>query len=107
MARVIRRRRRNTDCYNRSFDADTVQRVWEKGRTLFLRDPDLYRVDDCGNIIYRYSYGLESAMGWEIDHKRPVAKGGTDHLNNLRPLLSSLNAEKGDSYPSYCPSAFD
>ena len=42
-------------------------------------------------------------MGWEIDHKNPVARGGTDRLNNLQPLLSSLNAEKGDRYPWRCP----
>lgn len=103
MPRVIRRRRRNTDCENRRFDDETVQRVWEKGRTIFFRDPDLYRKDVCGNVLYWHSYGRESDMGWEVDHKKPVTKGGTDHLNNLQPLLSALNAEKGDTYPWQCP----
>ena len=103
MPRVIRRRRRNTDCQNCRFDEDTVQMVWERGSTVFFKDPDLYRKDVCGNLLYRHSYGLESAKGWEIDHKNPVARGGTDRLNNLQPLLSSLNAEKGDSYPWRCP----
>ena len=64
MPRVIRRRRRSTGCENRQFDRDTVQWVWEQGRTVFLKDPDLYRKDVCGNILYRHAYGKESDMGF-------------------------------------------
>lgn len=76
--------------------------MWEKGKIILLRDSKLYRKDDCGNVIYKPSYGKETDMGWEIDHKKPVAKEGTDHLNNLGPLQSAENAKKGDKYPYDC-----
>ena len=38
-------------------------------------------------------------MGWEIDHLKPVSKGGTDHLNNLAPTYWHKNRQKGNKYP--------
>ena len=52
-----------------------------------------------GNIMFNGSYGLNTPMGWNIDHSKPQSKGGTDHLNNLQPMNSSLNYSKGDQYP--------
>ncbi len=37
-------------------------------------------------------------MGWQIDHSKPRAKGGTDHLNNLNPLKTADNRKKSDKY---------
>lgn len=99
MAMIRQRRRRGSTTRGRAFGALTVQAVWQKGRPILFRDPAMYRRDVCGNIIYRSAYGKESPMGWEIDHRKPVAKGGTDHLNNLQPLQSAANAKKGDRYP--------
>jgi hypothetical protein len=95
-------RKRNTDANGRSFPPEVVDAVWEKGHRIRGKDPKLYQRDDCGNLIYKPSYGSETAMGWEIDHRKPLAKGGTDHGNNLRPLQSAVNAEKGDTYPWHC-----
>ncbi len=70
--------------------------VWNKGQKIPGKDPDLYRKDVLGNVIYYPSYGKDSEMGWEIDHKKAQAKGGTDHLNNLQPLQTQANQSKGD-----------
>ncbi len=72
--------------------------VWEKGSKIRGKNPNLYRKDAQGNQIYYSSYGKNTAMGWEIDHSKPKAKGGTDHLNNLRPLQTNANRKKGDKY---------
>ncbi|MCR9171089.1 MAG: HNH endonuclease [bacterium] len=67
------------------------EQVWNKGQKIRGKDPDLYRRDPAGNVMYKYSYGKATPMGWEIDHSRPRKEGGTNHLNNLRPLNTSLN----------------
>ena len=102
MARLVAQRRRNRDVKGRPFGKDTVDKVWAKGQRILLRDPDLYRRDCLGNVIYRYAYGKEGPQSWEIDHRKPVALGGSDHLNNLQPLQSAANAAKGDTYPWQC-----
>jgi len=35
------------------------------------------------------------AITWEIDHKNPKDKGGSDQLRNLQPLYWEENREKG------------
>lgn len=47
--------------------------------------------------MYKSSYGLFSKMGWNVDHSKAVANGGTDHLNNLNPMNSRANSAKGKS----------
>lgn len=56
-----------------------------------------YRKDECGAWIKWDKYGdRNSAYGWEIDHIRAVANGGSDQLTNLRPLHWKNNAVKQD-----------
>lgn len=81
------------------FNDEVIQKVWEKGQVIPGKNPDVYRKDACGNTIFRHSYGKESDMGWEIDHKHPIAQGGTDNLRNLQPLQSAENSRKGKKYP--------
>lgn len=65
-------------------------------------DPRLYRLDLCGRWIAWREYGQTTQYGWEIDHMRPVALGGSDHLANLQPLHWWNNRSKGDTYPWSC-----
>lgn len=36
-------------------------------------------------------------QGWHVDHSRPIAKGGTHHINNLRAAHVKCNLEKSDT----------
>ncbi len=72
--------------------------VWDKGKVLRGKNPNLYRQDKNGNTIYYHSYGKNSEMGWEIDHSKPKSKVGTDHLNNLNPLKTIDNRKKSNKY---------
>jgi 5-methylcytosine-specific restriction endonuclease McrA len=92
-------RQRNTAVTGRAFDEKIIDAVWNKAQTIEDKDPAEYRSDIIGNIIYRGSYGKETIMGWEIDHIKPVSKGGTDDLDNLQALNSAANAKKGNIYP--------
>jgi hypothetical protein len=92
------------DVHGRPFSAETVEAVWNKGRPISGIDPADWRRDPCGVPIQRSKYGdISSKHGWQIDHIKPPAKGGTDDLANLQPLQSGLNRYKGDDYPWQCP----
>jgi 5-methylcytosine-specific restriction endonuclease McrA len=57
----------------------------------------------CGAVMKRSDYGnTSSEHGWEVDHVKPIAKGGTDALSNLQPLQWENNRRKGDAYPWDC-----
>jgi len=73
-----------------------IEDNWEKAVTIRGRNPDVWRRDEEGNTIRWGSYGTMGEYGWEIDHRNPVAKGGTDSPRNLRALHWQENREKGD-----------
>jgi len=50
----------------------------------------------CGKKLSRINYSLiEGRAAWEVEHSRPRAKGGMDHLNNLYAACIRCNREKG------------
>lgn len=70
--------------------------AWSKARTVFGYDPRYVRQDDFGNFIEWVQYGnRNSPYGWEIDHRRPTALGGSDGAGNLRALHWRANASLG------------
>ena len=78
------------------FSKKVIETVWEKATPIRGKDEDVWRRDLEGNKIRWGSYGTQGEYGWEIDHKNPVAKGGTDSLRNLQPLHWEENREKSD-----------
>ena len=96
-------RNRNTDIAGKQFGNTTVEAVWNKGAEIPGRDSKLWRRDKCGHIINRADYGnTKSEYGWEVDHIKPVAKGGSDDLSNLQPLYWETNRDKSDTHPWQC-----
>lgn len=81
-----------------SFTDERLDQIWDKAKTIKNKNPELYRQDKFGNEMYRPSYGKMSEKGWNVDHSKPQALGGTDHLNNLQPMNSRANSSKGEKY---------
>ena len=51
----------------------------------------------CGKKLAWKNYGKACKRGaWEVDHSRPLARGGTDYLRNLVPACIECNRSKGD-----------
>ena len=73
-----------------------IEQVWGKAKPIAGKAPDAWRKDSEGNKIRKASYGTQGEYGWEIDHKHPVSKGGSDELRNLQPLHTEANREKSD-----------
>ena len=73
-----------------------AKNVWDKAENIPLVSPDIARRDKAGKMIKKVHYGDRSKKtGWEIDHSKPRAEGGTDHLNNLQALNWRDNVKKG------------
>ncbi len=61
-----------------------------------------FQRDKAGAWMKWSEYGnRNNKEGWEIDHKKPINKGGTDSLSNLQALNWENNASKNDDYPKW------
>jgi len=81
--------------YNYPFkttDEQTKLTVWAEGKIIPDKDgnhwdPAVWRYDICGLPMKYTDHGdTNSKHGWEIDHKKPTAKGGQNTFDNLQPL---------------------
>ena len=82
-----------------TFLGDIIRSVWNKGHIVPGVDSSLRRKDDCGAWISWNQHGNRTAdfnEGWEIDHIRALANGGSDLISNLRPVHWRNNARKSD-----------
>lgn len=77
-------------------DEQRKRLVWSKGRVIPGYDPAVWRHDAFGRVMRYADHGdRNSTHGWEIDHIHPRSLGGSDHIDNLRPLHCTNNIALG------------
>lgn len=84
------------------FTDEQKLKAWRKASSVPHYDSDRYRKDVAGAWIEWGKYGdtdSELGLGWEIDHRKPLAKGGTNDDSNLRAMQWRNNRSKDDDYP--------
>lgn len=86
---------------------ELVNAVWDKGKVVDGKNPNIVRQDPCGAWIVRDGFGDRSnPFGWEIDHILPLGTAKKnikeiDDIENLRPMHWRNNVSKSNSFPFY------
>jgi hypothetical protein len=79
------------------YDHATLSAVWNKGQAVLGNDANVFRKDIYGAWMRWDQYGKTLQYGWEVDHIIPLARRGSEALNNLQPLQWENNRRKGDN----------
>ncbi|XP_043704854.1 uncharacterized protein LOC122654706 [Telopea speciosissima] len=80
----------------RSFPYNVKLQCWEKAEKLKGRDPDRWRRDALGNVVFRKLVGCPGCLCHDYDHIVPYSKGGKSTLENCQVLQASVNRSKGN-----------
>ncbi|KAJ3673796.1 hypothetical protein LUZ60_005788 [Juncus effusus] len=80
----------------RSFPYGVKQQCWEKAEKIAGRDPDRWRRDALGNIVFRKLVGCAGCLCHDYDHILPYSKGGKSTLENCQVLQATVNRSKGN-----------
>ncbi|XP_031263961.1 uncharacterized protein LOC116122194 [Pistacia vera] len=80
----------------RSFPYSVKQQCWEKAEKVRGRDPDRWRRDALGNIVFRKLVGCPGCLCHDYDHILPYSKGGKSTLENCQVLQATVNRSKGN-----------
>jgi 5-methylcytosine-specific restriction endonuclease McrA len=80
------------------YSDNKLDKIWNRAPKVRGKNPNTHRRDSAGHEIYKPSYGKTSSMGWEVDHKKPRSKGGTNSIRNLEPRHWKSNRRKGNDY---------
>lgn len=72
------------------------KKLWEMRAIIPGKNPDVWRMDVCGNPIKYCDYANRySQYGWELDHMISRANGGSNDISNLHALQWYENVIKG------------
>ncbi|KAK1284089.1 hypothetical protein QJS10_CPB21g00609 [Acorus calamus] len=79
----------------RSFPYWVKQQCWDKAEKVKGRDPERWRRDPLGNLVFRKLVGCLGCLCHDYDHILPFSKGGKSTLENCQVLQAKVNRSKG------------
>ncbi|XP_028753689.1 uncharacterized protein LOC114713248 [Neltuma alba] len=86
----------NSNPNPRSFPYSVKQQCWDKAEKIRGRDPDRWRRDALGNMVFRKLVGCPGCLCHDYDHIVPYSKGGKSTLENCQVLQATVNRSKGN-----------
>lgn len=85
-----------------------IEEVWNKAQIIKNYDPNLYRKDYAGALLFRHAFVNNVVLNddpksynWTIVCQRPLTAGGKIELNNLQPLNNTNALTKANNYPKW------
>ncbi|WCJ35927.1 HNH endonuclease [Euphorbia peplus] len=87
---------RNSSSEPRSFPHSVKVQCWEKAEKIRGRNPERWRRDPYGNIVFRKLVGCPGCLCHDYDHILPFSKGGKSTLENCQVLQATVNRSKGN-----------
>lgn len=88
--------------------AQQIEEVWNKGEIVNNFNPQLYRKDYAGALIFWHNFipqpklndSIES-LNWTIVCERPITSGGDNYTKNLVPMNNNNAVTKGNNFPNW------
>ncbi|KAJ4841035.1 hypothetical protein Tsubulata_009371 [Turnera subulata] len=82
----------------RSFPYSVKQQCWEKAEKVKGRDPDRWRRDPLGNLVFRKLVGCPGCLCHDYDHILPYSKATANRSKGNRTELSKAELVQKSSY---------
>ncbi|CAM6097242.1 unnamed protein product [Calypogeia fissa] len=79
----------------RSFPHDVKDACWRQASVVKGRDPERWRRDALGNLVFQKLVGCQGCLCYNYDHVVPYSKGGKSTLENCQVLQTAANSAKG------------
>lgn len=94
-----------------SWTSEQIEEVWNKGEIINNLNPQLYRKDYAGALMFWHSFISQSKLNdlieslkWTIVYEKPIAKGGSNYIKNLVPMNNNNAVIKSNNFPRWTTS---
>ncbi len=88
-----------------------IEEVWNKGEIINNFNPQLYRRDYAGALMFWHNFIAQpklndpiESLNWTIVYERPTKADGTNYIKNLVPMNNSNAVTKGNNFPHWTTS---
>ncbi|KAJ8452327.1 hypothetical protein Cgig2_006132 [Carnegiea gigantea] len=88
----------NSEYNPRSFPYSVKQQCWDKAEKVKGRDPDRWRRDPLGNIVFRKLVGCPGCLCHDYDHILPYSKATVNRSKGNRTDISRADLIQKSSY---------